>query len=292
MGFFPLVDQLSWADDLDVVADDCYTDPADPSAPARAALTHDLTRGVGGGRPWALLEQAAGAVSWRPHNLPKPPGAMLRDSLRAVAHGADAVCYFQWRASAHGLRALPLGDAPARRTGHRPAPGRPRAGPGCWPACGRSSAPAVDARVALVFDWPSLWAAEADSLPSTPPARAGPAGGVPRAVLAGRDRDRRGAAGRRPRPVRPGGRARSCTWCPTPTRRTSPAWPSAAGPCWSGRSAGSPTRTSASARAGSRCRGPTCSGCRARSTGRCRPPGCRSTRRGTARSPRPSGPST
>ena len=27
---------------------------------------------------------------------------MLRDSLRAVAHGADAVCFFQWRASASG----------------------------------------------------------------------------------------------------------------------------------------------------------------------------------------------
>ena len=167
MGFFPLVDQFSWADDLDVVADDHYADPADPSSPARAALTHDLTRGVGGGRPWALLEQAAGAVSWRPHNLPKPAGGMLRDSLRAVAHGADAVCYFQWRASAQGserFHSAMLPHAGPDTDLHRAVREQGRS---AGPAAVRSSAPRVDARVALVFDWPSLWAGEADSVPST-----------------------------------------------------------------------------------------------------------------------------
>lgn len=166
MGFFPLVDQFSWADDLDVVADDHYADPADPSSPARAALTHDLTRGVGGGRPWALLEQAAGAVSWRPHNLPKPAGAMLRDSLRAVAHGADAVCYFQWRASAQGserFHSAMLPHAGPDTDLHRAVREQGR-------LLGRLRAvvgTAVDARVALVVDWPALWAGEADSVPST-----------------------------------------------------------------------------------------------------------------------------
>ncbi len=166
MGLFPLVDQFSWADDLDVVADDHYADPADPSAPARAALTHDLTRGVGGGRPWALLEQAAGAVSWRPHNLPKPAGGMLRDSLRAVAHGADAVCYFQWRASASGserFHSAMLPHAGADTDQHREVREQGRLLARLRPVVGTR----VDARVALVFDWLSLWAGEADSLPSS-----------------------------------------------------------------------------------------------------------------------------
>ncbi len=166
MGFFPLVDQFSWADDLDVVADDHYADPGDPSAPARAALTHDLTRGVGGGRPWALLEQAAGAVSWRPHNLPKPAGGMLRDSLRAVAHGADAVCYFQWRASTSGserFHSAMLPHAGPDTDLHRDVREQGRLLARLRPVVGTR----VDARVALVFDWPSLWAAESDSLPST-----------------------------------------------------------------------------------------------------------------------------
>ena len=166
MGFFPLVDQFSWADDLDVVADDHYADPADPSSPARAALTHDLTRGVGGGRPWALLEQAAGAVSWRPHNLPKPPGGMLRDSLRAVAHGADAVCYFQWRASVQGserFHSAMLPHAGPDTDLHRDVREQGRLLGRLRSVVGTR----VDARVALVVDWPSLWAGEADSLPSS-----------------------------------------------------------------------------------------------------------------------------
>lgn len=166
MGFFPLVDQFSWADDLDVVADDHYADPADPSSPARAALTHDLTRGVGGGRPWALLEQAAGAVSWRPHNLPKPAGAMLRDSLRAVAHGADAVCYFQWRASVQGserFHSAMLPHAGPDTDLHREVREQGRLLARLREVVGTR----VDARVALVFDRPSLWAGEADSVPST-----------------------------------------------------------------------------------------------------------------------------
>ena len=166
MGFFPLVDQHSWADDLDVVADDCYTDPADPGGAARTALTHDLTRGVGGGRPWALLEQAAGAVSWRPHNLPKPSGGMLRDSLRAVAHGADAVCYFQWRASVSGserFHSAMLPHAGPDTDLHRDV----RAQGALLARLRDVVGTPVDARVALVFDWPSLWAGEADSQPST-----------------------------------------------------------------------------------------------------------------------------
>lgn len=166
MGFFPLVDQFSWAEDLDVVADDHYADPADPAAAARAALTHDLTRGVGGGRPWALLEQAAGAVSWRPHNLPKPAGGMLRDSLRAVAHGADAVCYFQWRASASGserFHSAMLPHAGPDTDLHRDVREQGRLLARLRSVVGTR----VDARVALVFDWPSLWAGEADSLPSS-----------------------------------------------------------------------------------------------------------------------------
>ena len=202
MGFFREVDQHSWADDLDVVADDHYADPADPDAAARAALAHDLTRGVGHGKPWALLEQAAGAVSWRPHNLPKSPGGMLRDSLRAVAHGADAVCYFQWRASPLRRRAVPLGAAPARRPGHRPAPGRPRAGSRAEPpaVCRRHPGGGPGrARLRLAV----VVGGGVGRPPERPARRAGPARGVPRAVLAGRHRDRRGAAGCGPGRLRP-----------------------------------------------------------------------------------------
>jgi beta-galactosidase len=165
MGFFGGVDQHSWAADLDVVADDHYGDPQDPTSPARSALTHDLTRGVGEGAPWLLMEQAAGAVNWRPHNVPKSTAQMLQDSLRAVAHGADGVCYFQWRASASGAESfhsalLPHAGPDSRL--HRAVREQGRLLAGLRDVVGTP----VRARAALVFDWPSLWASELPARPS------------------------------------------------------------------------------------------------------------------------------
>ncbi|WP_425954465.1 beta-galactosidase [Xylanimonas sp. McL0601] len=159
MGFFPHVDSWSWADDVDVVADDQYPDQADPRSPADAALVQDLMRGLGGGAPWLLLEQAVGATSWREHNLPKSPERMRLDSLQAVARGADGICFFQWRASTAGAERFHSAMLPhagpdtavhrgVRRLGQDLAKLRPVTGT------------RVPARTALLFDWESWWAAE------------------------------------------------------------------------------------------------------------------------------------
>lgn len=166
MGFFPGVDYRSWFDDLDVIADDWYSDPADPRSPARAALTHDLMRSLGDGRPWVLMEQATSAVSWRPHNRPRSVGTMLVDSLRAVAHGADAICYFQWRASTAGaerFHSAMLPHAGPDTDLHRAVRAQGAVLARLRPVVGAR----VAARAALVFDWPSWWAGEAPGRPST-----------------------------------------------------------------------------------------------------------------------------
>nr|WP_247602213.1 beta-galactosidase [Cellulomonas denverensis] len=165
MGFFPLVDYRSWAEDLDVVADDWYSDPADPRSPARAALTHDLMRSLGDGRPWVLMEQATSAVNWRPHNLPRSAGTMLVDSLRAVAHGADAICYFQWRASLAGaerFHSAMLPHAGPDTDLHRSVVEQGAV----LSRLRRVAGSRVEARAALVFDWNSWWAAGAPGSPS------------------------------------------------------------------------------------------------------------------------------
>jgi len=165
MGFFPLVDYQSWTDDLDVVADDWYADPADPRSPARAALTHDLMRSLGDGRPWVLMEQATSAVNWRPHNLPRSAGTMLVDSVRAVAHGADAICYFQWRASLAGaerFHSAMLPHAGPDTDLHRAVIEQGDVLRRLRPVAGTR----VEARAALVFDWSSWWAGRAPGSPS------------------------------------------------------------------------------------------------------------------------------
>lgn len=166
MGLFPGVDYRTWADGLDVIADDWYSDPADPRSPARAALTHDLMRSLGDGRPWVLMEQATSAVNWRPHNLPRSAGTMLVDSLRAVAHGADAICYFQWRASVAGaerFHSAMLPHAGPDTALHRAVRAQGATLARLRPVVGTR----VRARAALVFDWSSWWAGEAPGRPST-----------------------------------------------------------------------------------------------------------------------------
>ncbi|WP_428935495.1 beta-galactosidase [Streptomyces sp. ACT015] len=102
--FMPLwagQDAWRWAEEEDVVSVDLYPDPRDPHGAQHGALVQDMTRSQAGG-PWMLMEQAASAVNWRPVNRPKPPGLNRLWSLQAVARGADAVCYFQWRQSRQG----------------------------------------------------------------------------------------------------------------------------------------------------------------------------------------------
>ncbi|MEU5718684.1 beta-galactosidase [Streptomyces sp. NPDC020403] len=102
--FMPLwagQDGWAWAEQEDILSVDIYPDPADPQGGHYNAMLGDMTRGQAAG-PWMLMEQAAGPVNWRGVNHPKPAGLNRLWSLQAVARGADAVCYFQWRQSRQG----------------------------------------------------------------------------------------------------------------------------------------------------------------------------------------------
>jgi beta-galactosidase len=166
MGLFRPVDQFRWSAGMDVVSVDSYPDPADAEAHVASAMACDLTRSVGGGRPWLLMEQAPSAVNWRAVNAPKAPGQYRALSLQAVARGADAVLSFQWRAAAAGAEKFHSGMVPHAGTDSR-----------VWRevvslgAELRRLAPVVGhrvhAEVGLVFDWENWWALELDSHPSS-----------------------------------------------------------------------------------------------------------------------------
>lgn len=159
------VDPYSWAAHEDVQALDFYQDPYDPETHLTAALAFDVTRSAGGGRPWMLMEQAPSAVNWRARNSPKPPGTMRLWSWQAVAQGADAVLYFQWRATPGGAEKFHSAMVPHAGTDTRifrevSALGREL---GTVPQlAGARSRP----EVALLADWHSWWALEQDSHPS------------------------------------------------------------------------------------------------------------------------------
>jgi len=165
MGLFRPVDQFRWAAELDVASVDSYPDPADPESYLLSAMTCDLTRSVGGGRPWVLMEQAPNAVNWRAVNVPKAPGQYRALSLQAVARGGDAVLSFQWRAAATGAEKFHSGMLPHAGTDSRVW----REVTGLGADLGRLAPVAgsrVQAEVAMLLDWESWWALEADSHPS------------------------------------------------------------------------------------------------------------------------------
>ena len=160
------VDYHSWAADLDVVALDSYPDPMDPEAALFGALSADLTRSLGGGRPWLLMESAPSALNWRERNAAKPAGLNRLWSWQNVARGADAVMYFQWRQSRGGAERFHSAMVPHAGTDTRvhrevKALGHELAG---VPELAGSTVPAD---VALLMSWPSWWALEGDGHPTS-----------------------------------------------------------------------------------------------------------------------------
>ncbi|MEU1042247.1 beta-galactosidase [Streptomyces sp. NPDC005907] len=159
MPFWQGQDAWAWAEREDVVSIDVYPDPRDPYGGQYSALIHDMTRSQARGGPWMVMEQAAGPVNWRGVNHPKPHGLNRLWSLQAVARGADAVCYFQWRQSRQGSEKFHSG-----MVGHAGERGRTfqevkRIGADLARLSERVADTRVDgADVAVLLDWHSWWA--------------------------------------------------------------------------------------------------------------------------------------
>ncbi|ADI13092.1 beta-galactosidase [Streptomyces bingchenggensis BCW-1] len=167
--FMPLwfgQDAWRWAEEEDVVSVDIYPDPRDPLGAQNGALVQDMTRSQARG-PWMLMEQAAGPVNWRGVNHPKPRGLNRLWSLQAVARGADAVCYFQWRQSRQGAEKFHSG-----MVSHAGEDGRTYQEVKQLGADLARIAPDVSglhgtADVAVLHDWNSWWAGAQDGRLST-----------------------------------------------------------------------------------------------------------------------------
>jgi beta-galactosidase len=125
--------------------------------PDNQAFHHDLYRGVGRGR-WWVMEQQPGPVNWAPWNPAPLPGMARLWAWEAIAHGAEAVCYFRWR------------QAPFAQEQHHAGLLRPDSV--AAPALGEAATVAreieelgdmalTDAPVALLFDYTSHWVFDA-----------------------------------------------------------------------------------------------------------------------------------
>ncbi|MDF3057115.1 MAG: Beta-galactosidase [Rariglobus sp.] len=164
MGAFGPLDYRVWAPHLDVISWDSYPMPEDP--PAAVAFRHALMRGLRPGEPFLLMEQSPSGVNWASHCRLRPPGELRQHSFQALAHGADAVLYFQWRQSPggiekyHGSVLEHHGRSGSRVFREVAALGAELAALGSATVGGR-----IRARVAVIFDWASWWAFSVTSGP-------------------------------------------------------------------------------------------------------------------------------
>ncbi|WP_285790773.1 beta-galactosidase [Micromonospora sp. NBRC 101691] len=165
MGMYRPIDYHRWAPHLDFVSWDNY--PPDDTSAARTAFTHDLMRGLKDGQPFWLMEQTPSVTACRDVNPLKRPGVLRLWSWQAVAHGADAVLFFQLRASRgacekyHGAVIGHAGRSDTRVFREVADLGAELDRLG-----GATLGARTPARVALLFDWDSWWALEISDGPS------------------------------------------------------------------------------------------------------------------------------
>lgn len=165
MGMYQPIDYHRWAPHLDFAAWDNY--PPDDTSHVRMALTHDLMRGLKDGQPFWVMEQTPSTTASRDVNPLKRPGLMRLWSWQSVAHGADAVLFFQMRASRgacekyHGAVIGHAGRADTRVFAETAELGEEleRLGDAVLGA-------RTPARVAMLFDWDSWWSLEMSDGPS------------------------------------------------------------------------------------------------------------------------------
>ncbi|MFC9911982.1 beta-galactosidase [Streptomyces sp. NPDC127197] len=167
--FMPLwigQDAWRWAEEEDVVSVDLYPDPRDPLGAQQGALVQDMTRSQARG-PWMLMEQAAGPVNWRGVNHPKPRGLNRLWSLQAVARGADAVCYFQWRQSRQGAEKFHSGMVSHAGEQGRTFQEVKQLGAELAKIGAEVTGSHLEADVAILHDWHSWWAGAQEGRLST-----------------------------------------------------------------------------------------------------------------------------
>jgi beta-galactosidase len=164
-GTCPSVDLWKWADEVDIVANDHYLVAADPRSHVGLALAADLTRSIARGRPWILMEHSPSGVNWQPRNLAKRSGELARNALSHLGRGADAVMFFQWRASRSGAEKFHSAMLPHAGTGSRVWQEVCALGAGL----GRLDevlGSEVRSDVAVLWDWESFWAQDLEWRPS------------------------------------------------------------------------------------------------------------------------------
>ena len=159
------MDVANWP--VDFVSNDHYRYQSRNNDLDELSFSASLTSAVAGGRPWWLMEHSTSAVNWQPVNVAKKRNETLRDSLTHVAHGADAVCYFQWRQSQSGAEKFHSSMVPHAGPDSRMFREVVQLGQHLKTLGELKGSHKLAAPIAILWDWDSWVSAELDGHPSS-----------------------------------------------------------------------------------------------------------------------------
>jgi beta-galactosidase len=159
------MDLWKWGREVDVVSNNNYLVAEAADNQIILSMSADLSRSIGGGRPWIIMEHSTSAVSWQPRNVAKRPGELRRNSLAHLARGADGVMFFQWRQGRFGAEKFHSAMLPQAGTDSQVWRDVVALGAEVAGLSEVTGAP-VPADVAMIWDWESYWALELEWRPS------------------------------------------------------------------------------------------------------------------------------
>lgn len=161
---FDGIDYFKMAKEIDVASWDNYPTWHKPSETVEetaldTAMMHDLFYSMKD-KPFLLMESSPSFTNWQPVSKQKKPGIAELAALQTVAHGADSVLYFQWRASRgaeeklHGAAIGHDGREDARSFTETAQVGQE------LEALAEITAVKREKQAAIVHDWQNKWALE------------------------------------------------------------------------------------------------------------------------------------
>ncbi len=157
MGLFSELNYYDLAEDLDHVSWDNYPVWGPPSVSYDAALAADVMRGLKRKNFW-IMEQTAGPGGWGAFGRNPRPGEIRKVAYQQLAHGADGQVWFRWRTCTAGREQYWHG-----LLGHDGRPLRRYKEAAATAAEYHKLAKALEgttvrAKVAIVYDYESIWA--------------------------------------------------------------------------------------------------------------------------------------
>lgn len=157
MGHFGEIDYFRYGKNLDFISWDNYVNNMwGKSSYQSVSMAHDLTRGIKRKNFW-VMEQQSGPCGWQKLGDTPVPGQLRLWTWQAVAHGAEAIVYFRWRACTFGIEQYWYGildhDGIARRRYKEIS----QTGAEFERLCGHILNSSVSVETALVKSYDNLW---------------------------------------------------------------------------------------------------------------------------------------